>query len=1141
MKNTLRFIFGLMALMVWPNAMPQSFYDGPQVMSFGADRAYDDSERREIPSAILVWDQSVVRSAEDRYFVSSSWPQGFTSMVVLWSAIHDEADAADFTLQYRAQKQDGTWTPFRRSSGEYHPSESPRAIYAGELLMLSDGETFKAFEAEIIVPHGQEIIKIEVDLIDISVTYSDDPFALPAEKLVVESLSSLEFPEIVRRSSWCLTNACLNPTYTINYIEATHTLIHYGAVPNDYSDGAAVVRSYWDYHVNTLGWFDIGYNYLVDKFGNLFEGRHNPNLPLLDVRAAHAGPSNAVSIGVNFLGNTNAPALYPTEVQLGKNVELLAWWYDYKEFDPTSIADIILQDPSGEIQPRYRISGHMDVGATACPGTVLHGMLPAMRQQVLDNLPSPDVFSVGNESVEGEEGNYPTFRAAVTALNNQETFDNDILLLITSDLEEDCITSGIGLAVDPSPFTITIKPAPGKTPTISFNYPGDVNAGPSGAFIIGITHENNIAWTDAKPTRNIIFDGSNTEDGTTRDLTFTNTTGTHRNGMPFLLIGDVADIVVKNLNIYHQATNQPSPTQVGFNGAFAMRVNHNAETDNAPRNIIIDNNHISVDFPGVSPGYNGVNVFRSNAGTVGYIENTSFINNLIEGKANGFFLAWAGDSIEISGNEIRVNQDIGTGILAQAALQFPLGLADANILVAGNYFSKIANIGDAPSVNMAAIDIVAGGNYLIANNMISGFDITAETGHNGFLRGVRVNNVAANLMFVYNSMLLNELENVSGTTQMVMRGFDLVSGNVIMKNNIIASTENGFAFNLLHMPELPDIAEHNLYYLDPEGTANLGFHNNISYTDLEAWQTATGKEQNTLFADPQFVSDTDLMILVTSPAKEAGTPIAEVDVDFFGTPRDAENPCIGAHENLDEIPVYNVIFNITDEDGIQIDNAVITLDGTTNPAGEYIFSDLQAGEYDYEIMAEGFFSVSGTVEVVDQNVNLDIELTAIPQVEFTVTFLVANQDGYHITDAVITLNGVTNPAGVYLFEDLEAGEYDFLVTAPGYFDYPGTVEVEDKDVLVVVIMIVDNTFVGETEGGPAYRLFPNPAGSELNIYSETTIRAIAVFDLSGRAIDTMDQINSNQLKLNVSQYKKGIYLISIYSNQGVTTLRFQVQ
>ena len=80
----------------------------------------------------------------------------------------------------------------------------------------------------------------------------------------------LEFPEYVPRSSWCGSySACHNPTYSPTYITCTHTIIHHGASPYSYTDGAAVVRSYWNYHVNSNGWEDIGYNYLFDKNGNV--------------------------------------------------------------------------------------------------------------------------------------------------------------------------------------------------------------------------------------------------------------------------------------------------------------------------------------------------------------------------------------------------------------------------------------------------------------------------------------------------------------------------------------------------------------------------------------------------------------------------------------------------------------------------------------------------------------------------------------------------------------------------------------------------------------------------------------------------------------------------------------------------------
>lgn len=889
-------------------SMGQAQYKAPLSGSFGADQAFDDSQRREISSSVLVWDANIVPDPTGFFRVQGTSPTGFTTMSVLWSAKGQTSHPTDFIIKYRVREKGQNWSEFKYSEGAYHPKEVTRELYVSELIIISDHTSFDDFEVYILPPAGETVNRIEVDLINLTAEYYHARKSPQAQKPAVKSPGGLEFPSIVDRTEWCLTNACLNPQYTVNYIDATHTLIHYGATPNDYTSGAAIVYAYWDYHVNTLGWFDIGYNYLIDKFGNLFEGRHNPELPLQDVRAAHAGASNAVSIGINFLGNTDAPALYPSPEQLEKNISLLAWWYDYKELDPTSSAEIILQDPAGEMGERYRISGHMDVGTTDCPGTVLYSMLPEMRLQVAESLVTPDLYTIGSESLDGEQGNYPSFRDAVTALNNQETFDNDILLLITSDLEEDCTSSGIGIAVDPSPYTITIKPAPGITPTITFHYPADVNAGPSGAFVVGISHENNIAWADATTTRNIIFDGSNTTDGTTRDLTITNTTGTHRNGMPFLLVGDVADIILKNLNIYHQATHLATEGNVGFNGALAFRINHNVSDSNAPHGITVDNCHLSVDFEGVTAGYNGINVFKSGTGSAGYISDISITNNLIEGKANGIFLAWASDNILIEGNEISVNQDIGATVGANAGVQLPLTLAGSNISVAANSFSKVSNLGTSAAAHTAAIDITSGGNFLVANNMITGFEVSGDGPFAGNLSGIRINNATAEVLLVYNSVLLNELENITESTDLVYKGLDLVSGNVNIQNNIWVAEEDNFAYNLANIGTLPEVMDHNLYYLTSSENATLGYYNGSVYTDLTQWQSATGLEDNSLFEDPLFVSATDLSIENLSPAKSAGTPIAEVTVDMFGTNRNELHPCIGAHENLSVVfaGVYSV-------------------------------------------------------------------------------------------------------------------------------------------------------------------------------------------------------------------------------------------
>ncbi len=909
-------LFLLFSIAICANglALSPDIYSKPISENLGSDRAYDDSQRRGAPSTILVWDQNLQKSQDGRYQVSAT-PKPFTNMAVLWRASHDKPEAGSFSVLYRVREKEGSWTDFRKVYGEYHPSEVGRDKYVGELILLSDTQVFDSLEVIIIAPEGVGIERIEIDLTDITRAHG---LFKPMEAEVIKGTNKtgLQFPSIIRRSEWCQTGSCHNPTYAVSYINATHSIIHYGAAPDSYTSGAAVVFSYWNHHVNTNGWNDIGYNYLVDRFGNLFEGRHNPNLPNQDVRAAHAGASNPVSIGVNFLGNTDALALRPTTEQLAKNAELLAWWYNHKSFDPTSSASIILQDPAGEAGMRPRILGHKDVGNTACPGVVLFGMIPQMRLDVLQAMNIPDFYSVGSENLTGQVGNFPSLRAAVAFLNGH-TFVKDVIMYITSDLLEDCTTAanpGIGLAVDPSPHKITFKPAPGKTPTVTFEYflgtnpANEPNAGgPSGAFVVGIDHPT-INWLGAKPTRNIIFDGSNTPNGTTRDLTFTNTTTTHRNGIPFLIVGDVSGVEVKNMNIYHKATSQPSATQVGFNGALVFRVNHNAATNNAPRNILVENNQISVQFDGVSAGYNGINVFRTASGSVGHLQNIIIKNNLIEGKANGLFLPWLGDGVEITNNEIKVNQNAGTGILGNSAIQFPVTLAGSNILVEANHFSQISNIGTAANVNMIAVDVASGGNYTIANNMFEGFDVTSTENHAGLLAGVRVNNASANVLLAYNTILLNNIANISSPSALVYEGIRHLAGNLDMRNNILVSQEGGFNNSLVNLTPLPTAMNHNLYFLPAGNAASLGIHNATPHTTLAGWRTATGMDANSLFDDPLFVSAADLKIQDFSPAKGAGTPIAGITSDKFGTTRNSQNPCIGAHENISV--VFSNVYSI---------------------------------------------------------------------------------------------------------------------------------------------------------------------------------------------------------------------------------------
>ncbi len=316
-------------------------------------------------------------------------PMPFTSFAIGFDATDRNALEGHFIVYYRTS-QGQKWTNWQDDHGYFRPEDIEPNIFYTDLLFGFDLNMHDSIEFLIFPPVNVQLTKIELVFQDMK-SENEEASNRTIHVNATRDGNCLEFPDYVPRSAWCGNYTdCLNPTYSVTYITPTHTIIHHGASPYSYTDGAAVVRSYWYYHVHGLSepWSDIGYNYLFDKYGNMYQGRHNPNLPTSDVKGAHAGYCNSKSIGLNFIGHSDTLATAPTSAQLEKCWDMLAWWYDRKELDPTSSADIINQ--AGQFTfSRYRISGHRDVNqdsngsiGTTCPGETLYAMLPNFRVQV---------------------------------------------------------------------------------------------------------------------------------------------------------------------------------------------------------------------------------------------------------------------------------------------------------------------------------------------------------------------------------------------------------------------------------------------------------------------------------------------------------------------------------------------------------------------------------------------------------------------------------------------------------------------------------------------------------------------------------------------------------------------------------------
>ncbi|BBZ29285.1 hypothetical protein MMAD_35800 [Mycolicibacterium madagascariense] len=160
-------------------------------------------------------------------------------------------------------------------------------------------------------------------------------------------------------------------------------IVHHTATTNDYAptDSAGTVRSIYDYHTRTLGWGDIAYNALVDKYGQVFEGRYGGMTRA--VQGTHTGGFNQNTWAVAMIGNFDEMA--PTPAQLRAVGLLFGWRLAMDDIDPkgsvqlTSEGGPYTRFAQGETPTLATIFAHRDVGPTACPGGLGYGCLDRIR------------------------------------------------------------------------------------------------------------------------------------------------------------------------------------------------------------------------------------------------------------------------------------------------------------------------------------------------------------------------------------------------------------------------------------------------------------------------------------------------------------------------------------------------------------------------------------------------------------------------------------------------------------------------------------------------------------------------------------------------------------------------------------------
>jgi len=232
------------------------------------------------------------------------------------------------------------------------------------------------------------------------------PTAGAARRLAPRARAA-QVPPIIPRAAW--GGALVPPKEPPSFGSVQLAFVHHTGPPaRDYGpgDSAAMVLAFARYHRDGNGWNDLGYNFLVDRYGQVFEGRAGGiDQPVV---GAQAQGFNSVSTGIACIGDFSAVA--QTEAGLDALARLIAWKLTLHgvpvegTVTVTSAGGATSRHPSGASVTFARVAAHRDANRTACPGEGLHAQLGELRARVARYVPRAVAaleLSVANPRVRG--------------------------------------------------------------------------------------------------------------------------------------------------------------------------------------------------------------------------------------------------------------------------------------------------------------------------------------------------------------------------------------------------------------------------------------------------------------------------------------------------------------------------------------------------------------------------------------------------------------------------------------------------------------------------------------------------------------------------------------------------------------------
>ncbi len=297
---------------------------------------------------------------------------GFAAVGITW-APGSTVDGREFFVRTQTGSTWSDWQPMTVDPGH--------------------GPSSGSVDAQTAMPGTDPVIVGDVDAVQVKVTGAAQrvPSALtlsvidPGEPVAVQRLAEASEPDydsvedkhstsprprIRSRKQWGANESMRDGFAGYGKIRAG--FVHHTVNANNYSrsDVPAIIRGIYAYHTQSQGWSDIGYNFLVDRFGRIWEGRWGGIAR--PVIGAHTYGYNEKSFAMAAIGNFQT--VRPRPAVLRAYARVFSWKLGRNHLNARGRTTI-------DGRHMRTISGHRDVGSTACPGGYLYARLGRIRRR----------------------------------------------------------------------------------------------------------------------------------------------------------------------------------------------------------------------------------------------------------------------------------------------------------------------------------------------------------------------------------------------------------------------------------------------------------------------------------------------------------------------------------------------------------------------------------------------------------------------------------------------------------------------------------------------------------------------------------------------------------------------------------------